>query len=199
MFSTRCLAALLLFGTVTVAVAKTPTDTVERFHAVLTTSMDEAAKLGCEGRLKKMQPAVNDAFDLQFIAERALRRHWKTLDDAQHASFASALERSVVTTYATEFASPGAARFATTGIETLPNGDAVVHTTLTPQKGSVVSLDYVLREREGQWRIVNVLAEGVSDLALRATQYDGLIKSAGFPALMTRLEEQTTALKGRCP
>ena len=143
-------------------------------------------------------PAVKDAFDLPFIAERTLRRHWKTLDATQREAFSAALERSVITTYATEFASPDAVRFTTGKTDTMANGDAVVHATLSPQKGDAVALDYVLKSREGDWKVVNVLAEGVSDLALRATQYDGLMKSAGFPALMTRLDEQTAKLKARC-
>jgi len=45
---------------------------------------------------------------------------------------------------------------------------------------------------------VNVLADGVSDLALRATQYDSLFKSQGFEALMSKLYQQTRQLKARC-
>lgn len=198
MFRTRLLLALALLGAATGAVAGASADTVDRFHATLTASMQEAKKLGCEGRIAKLMPAVKDAFDLPFIAERTLRRHWKTLDATQREAFSAALERSVITTYATEFASPDAVRFTTGKTDTMANGDAVVHATLSPQKGDAVALDYVLKSREGDWKVVNVLAEGVSDLALRATQYDGLMKSAGFPALMTRLDEQTAKLKARC-
>lgn len=198
MFRTRLLLTLALLGAATGALAGAPADTVDRFHATLTASMQEAKKLGCEGRIEKLAPAVKEAFDLPFIAERTLRRHWKTLDATQREAFSAALERSVVTTYATEFASPDAVRFTIGKTDTMVNGDAVVHATLAPQKGDAVALDYVLKNREGGWKVVNVLAEGVSDLALRATQYDGLMKSAGFPALMTRLDEQTAKLKARC-
>lgn len=161
--------------------------------------MTRSAKLGCEGRLKLMQPAVDATFDLPFIAERALRRHWKTLDESQHIAFAAALRDSVITTYATEFAQPGAVTFATGNTEMLPNGDALVHTTLTPHDRSALALDYVLKPRNAHWQVVNVLADGVSDLALRATQYDGLIKAEGFQALMGKLDSQTRKLKARCP
>ena len=180
------------------APATTPTDTVSAFHATITDAMTHSAKLGCEGRLKLMRAAVDETFDLPFIAERALRRHWKTLDGSQHVAFTAAMRTSVITTYATEFAAPGAVTFATGSTEALPNGDAVVHTTLTPHDGTALTLDYVLKPRNEHWQVVNVLADGVSDLALRATQYDGLMKGEGFTALMGKLDAQTQTLKARC-
>ena len=175
-----------------------PAEVISRFHQTLADAMSRSAKLGCEGRVKLLQPAVDETFDLPFIAERALRRHWKTLAANDQVSFTATLRSSVVTTYATEFAKPDAVDFATGSSDTLPNGDVVVHATLATRQGNAVALDYVMREREGRWQIVNVLAEGVSDLALRATQYDGLMKSEGFAALMAKLDEQTAKLKARC-
>lgn len=172
--------------------------TVSAFHATLTDTMSRSGKLGCEGRTAAVQPMVEATFDLPFLAERALRRHWKTLDATQREAFTAALRRSVVSTYATEFASPGAVQFATGKSETLANGDALVHTTLTPRGGSAITLDYVLKARGEGWQVVNVLADGVSDLALRATQYDGLMKTQGFAALMGKLDAQTAQLLARC-
>jgi len=178
--------------------ASLPAATVTAFHETLTDAMSRSAKLGCEGRMQLVQPAVDATFDLPFLAERALRRHWKTLDAAQRERFAAALRTSVVTTYATEFATPGAVGFATGSNSLLASGDALVHTTLTPSDSSAIKLDYVLKPRGERWQVVNVLADGVSDLALRATQYDGTLKNEGFEALMGKLDAQTKALKARC-
>lgn len=191
--------ALLALSAACPAAAAGPADTITGFHATLTEAMSRSAKLGCEGRTRLVQPAVEATFDLPFLAERALRRHWKTLDETQRSRFAAALHRSVISTYATEFAAPDAVSFATGKSETLANGDALVHSTLTPKGGSAISLDYVMKPRGERWQVVNVLADGVSDLALRATQYDSLFKARGFEALMTRLDAQTQQLKARCP
>ena len=73
-----------------------------------------------------------------------------------------------------------------------------MRTSLKPQTANAVSLDYVMKRRNERWQVVNVLAEGVSDLALRATQYDGLMKREGFAALIARLDTQTQTVKARC-
>lgn len=203
MFSTRmALRGLALCAsiasTAAAALPAAPADVVNTLHSSLTETMTQSAKLGCEGRLKRLQPVVEASFDLPFVAERALRRSWKTLDEAQRQRFTAALRRSFITTYATEFSTPGAVTFATGSSEPLANGDVLVHSTLTPNGGSAITLDYVLRQRAEHWQVVNVLADGVSDLALRATQYEGLMKSSHFDALIARLDAQTQTLRSRC-
>lgn len=202
----RTLIALIGFGFVLavaspkalMAAARQPAEVVSSFHDTLTEAMTRSAKLGCEGRIKLVTPAVDQTFDLPFLTERTLRRAWKTLSEPQRATFAAALRASVIATYATEFSQPDSVHFTTGSSESLANGDAVVHAVLTPRQGSPVTLDYVLKARGDSWQIVNVLAEGVSDLALRATQYDGLMKDQGFEALIARLDAQTQKLKARC-
>lgn len=178
--------------------ASAPADTVSTFHQTLSETMARSAKLGCEGRIAKLGPAVDAAFDLPFIAERSLRRHWKNLDEAQRQQFTAALRTSVVTTYATEFATPGSVTFSTGSSEAQSNGDALVHTSLKPRDDAAISLDYLLKPHGEHWRVVNVLADGVSDLALRASQYDSLMKKEGLPALLARLDSQTQQLLSRC-
>lgn len=183
---------------VTAGAASSAEAVVTALHTSLTDAMTRSVKLGCEGRLKLLQPSVDQTFDLPFVAERALRRHWKRLDSSQQQAFTAALRRSFSTTYATEFSSPGSVEFTTGNSEILSNGDVLVHTSLTPKGSNAITLDYVLKPHGSEWRVVNVMADGVSDLALRATQYDGMMKSQGFDALMARLEQQTQTLKARC-
>ncbi|MBX9929919.1 MAG: ABC transporter substrate-binding protein, partial [Gemmatimonadaceae bacterium] len=55
-------------------------------------------------------------------------------------------------------------------IERVPAGSYEA-TVWHERAGAPVTLDYVLHDTAGEWRIINVIAEGVSDLALRSTQY----------------------------
>lgn len=203
MFRTRTLLFALALCTVApstaLALAPQPADVINGFHTTLSDAMNRSAKLGCEGRTKLVTPAVDQTFDLPFLAERVMRRFWKSLDAGQRDAFLQSLRSSVIATYATEFSQAGSVNFETRSTESLANGDAVVHAVLTPKDRGPVTLDYVLKPRGDSWQVVNVLAEGVSDLALRATQYDGLMKTEGFDALVTKLETQTQKLKARCP
>lgn len=178
--------------------AAIPTEAISEFHATLTQAMARGPKLGCAGRLQLMEPAVEATFDLPLLAEKSLRRHWHTLDGAQRAAFVATLKQSIVTTYATEFSKPDTVRFAMGESEPLPNGDVLVHSQLIPTDRDALSLDYVLKPRGSQWRVVNVLADGVSDLALRAAQYDAAMKQDGLDSLRQKIEAQTQQMRTRC-
>jgi phospholipid transport system substrate-binding protein len=53
-----------------------------------------------------------------------------------------------------------------------------------------VTLDYLLREAFGKWRIINVIAKGVSDLSLKRADYGAVINSQGFSSLIEKLKKQ---------
>jgi phospholipid transport system substrate-binding protein len=45
----------------------------------------------------------------------------------------------------------------------------------------------VLTKNGEEWHIVNVVAEGVSDLALKRSEYDGIIAAEGIDSLVAKL------------
>ena len=72
----------------------------------------------------------------------------------------------------------------------------LVRAKLTDANGNMVSLDYLLHQRDEAWRIINVIAEGVSDLSLKRADYAAVLKNEGFEQLMTRIEAPVDALSG---
>jgi len=52
--------------------------------------------------------------------------------------------------------------------------------------------------RDGeQWRIVNIVVDGVSDLALKRAEYGRLMDAGGFQAVLDELAQQTERLRAR--
>jgi len=56
-----------------------------------------------------------------------------------------------------------------------------------------VHLDYVLHRSSRGWRIVNVVADGVSDLALKRVEYTAVLRKRGFESLLSDLEHKIAA------
>jgi phospholipid transport system substrate-binding protein len=59
-----------------------------------------------------------------------------------------------------------------------------------PRGEPPVRFDYVLRQTKDGWRIVNVLADGVSDLALKRVEYRAILQRDGFQGLIDMLKEK---------
>ena len=54
--------------------------------------------------------------------------------------------------------------------------------------------NYLLRVNNGNWLILNVIAQGVSDLALKRADYAAVIKAEGFDALIDRINKKVTEM-----
>jgi phospholipid transport system substrate-binding protein len=69
-------------------------------------------------------------------------------------------------------------------------GRILVQTQLIKSDGGQVQLDYVLHRVGSPWRIINVVADGASDLALKRADYTSFLKSNGFDPLLIKLNEK---------
>lgn len=168
---------------------------VTALHSALETPPQDAHP-SCSTRLKALEPVVATVFDTDAIARLVLRGHGSALSAAQRAAFLSALRDNIALSYARHFAGGTNQAFAIGGEE--PQGRFVRIRAHLPRSGQpAMTFDYLLHEAGG-WRIVNVFADGVSDAALRRTQYDSLIGERGIDGLIGFVESQNNDLRREC-
>ncbi len=168
---------------------------VENLHAALLQTMSQADELGYRGRYTQLDPILNEAFDFDTIARIAAGRHWKDVTPQDKAAFLDAFKRLSVATYAVRFSGFSGERFETVGVEA-KRGNQLVKTALLKEDGASVSLDYLLHNKDGNWQIVNVIAEGVSDLSLKRADYTAVIAHDGMQTLVAKLNEKTASYGG---
>ncbi len=170
--------------------AQNPAGVINDFHGALIEGMQGGAELGCKGRAKKLEAVIDKTYDIGFLAEKVLRRDWKNLSAKQRKQFTDTLHDLVITTYAFEFASFNDESFETLKTQDMSQGRKLVRTRLLIPGDPAVSFDYLLQNRGGQWRVVNVITEGISDLAVRAQQYSQALKERGFDGMISWLRGQ---------
>ena len=197
----RCVAgvaaAVLLAGT-SFASDAPPAAPVETLHRtlieIMRTSSGSADGGSAASRERSLAPVVREIFDLGRLARVALGSHWNALDSRQHARMVAVVSRYTAASYAARFDGYSGERFETTGTRPLRRGRVLVRTLLHPSDGEPVRLDYVVQPAQDGWRIANVVANGVSELALRRAEYDAVMAAEGFEALIGRLEHQIADL-----
>ena len=75
--------------------------------------------------------------------------------------------------------------------------DHVVRTEIIPRSGDKHTLDYVMRDTGGLWKVVDVLADGsVSRVAVQRSDFRRLLTKGGAPALAESLRTKSAALSG---
>ncbi len=166
---------------------------VEKLHESLLVAMNGGAQLGFKGRAELLAPVLESSFDFESICRIVTGRYWKNASDDQKARFTSAFKKLSVATYASNFSSFSGEKFQTEGSEA-DHEALIVRTTLRPAKNEPVTLNYLLRPSNDGWRIMNVVAQGVSDLSLKRADYTAVIKNEGFDSLINRLEKKTVEM-----
>ncbi len=165
-------------------------DVVDNLHSALLAVMNDGKKIGFKGRFDQLTPVITASFDLPFIAKTAMGRHWDTLDPSQKSRFVETFRRLSIATYAANFDSYSGERFKVVSEKELDHGQFQVRSQLIKSDGGEVSIDYILRPVDRQWRIINVIGNGVSDLALKRADYTQFLKTNGFDALLGKLNEK---------
>ncbi len=165
-----------------------PVAVVESLHEGIIKAWRSYA--GFEDRYRSLEPVVGSVFDLQAMSSLVLGPAGTKLDQAQRRRFTDTFRRLTVSTYASRFSGYKGERFETREQRDLPGGQQFVRTDLVKQNGEQVRLDYLLHWRNERWQIVNVIAKGVSDLAIKRSEYGRVMRGDGFEALIERLERQ---------
>lgn len=186
----RCVAVLAIVWTALPAVAdpNSAAAVVEHFHDSLKAAL---ATDGFEARRALLAEPIESAFDIATIARISVGAHWRELDDTQRAELIRTLGDLIIATYAARFDSDNGQTFETVDAHETKPGRTLVRTKLHLKDRDDVSLDYMLREKDGVPIIYNVIADGVSDLSLRRAEYSAIIDRDGFEGLLAALREST--------
>jgi phospholipid transport system substrate-binding protein len=163
---------------------------VEKFHAELIAVMKEGKQLGYAGRYDKLYNPVINSHDLAKIARIVVGKEWEKLSEAQQQQLADVFVRLSVSSYAHNFKDYSGESFVFDSEEETARGGVVVHSHLTIPDDKPVKFDYMLKEKGNSWRIINIIANGVSDLALKRSEYTTILQREGFDALIAKINEK---------
>lgn len=187
-FFAACLLGLTAIGS---AVAgETAKQVVDKFQAELIDVMKNGKKLGYSGRYEKLNGAVSSSHDLAKIARIVVGKEWEKLNADQQQKLTDVFSRLSVASYAHNFKDYAGESFAVDSEEQTARGGVVVHSHLSIPDEKDVKFDYMLKEKGDSWRIINIIANGVSDLALKRSEYTTILQREGFDALIAKINEK---------
>jgi phospholipid transport system substrate-binding protein len=168
---------------------------IDGLHEALIDVMKNAKTLGYEGRAAKLTPVIPRYFDVAFMAEKSVGLYWKKATETERTRYLEAFLRFMVANYAGQFDGYTGQSFQTLGEDPARMDTKIVRSKLIDPGDEDVELNYRMHEVDGSWKIIDVYLDGtVSELALRRSEFSGIVKRENFDALITALDQKIAKL-----
>lgn len=115
-----------------------------------------------EAKIDKIRSIVNEIFDYTELSKRTLGREWAKFNAPQQGEFVKLFSDLLEKTYADRLLSYSDEKVVFEKESLLREGQAEVTSNVLTGDGKKIPLDYRLIQKDGNWRVYDVIIEGIS-------------------------------------
>ena len=139
-------------------------------------------------RRAKLEEIIGRRFDYAEMAKRTLASHWKGLSAEKQEEFVALFQQFLANSYAGNV--DGYSGEQVEYLKEREKGEfAEVQTKVVSSKVQI-PLDYRLLKKDGEWRVYDVVIDGVSLMKNYRGQFSRIIDSSSFEALLDKLRSK---------
>jgi phospholipid transport system substrate-binding protein len=163
-------------------------ETIEEVLAVL---RDESRPT--EDRIRSLEQIVYGRFDLYVMSRLVLARNWKRFSEEQKKQYVEEFKKYLTNSYGNRIERYDQQEVEIVGEREEPRGDVVVQTKILGGEFEGALVDYRLRKQESDWRVIDVVIEGISMVSNYRDQFKSIVSSGGPELLLEKLREKNAA------
>jgi phospholipid transport system substrate-binding protein len=164
---------------------------VQAFYDTLLDTMKQGKSLGSEGRYRKLEPAVQQTFDLPVMTRFAAGPKWSSFSPVEQQQVIKAFSRMSVATYAKNFDSYDGQSFTVDPNVQTRGADKLVKTQLIQKGKAPIDLTYRMRGT----KVIDVYYQGsVSQLTTQRSDFSATVASSGAAGLVKKLDALSDSL-----
>lgn len=183
-------------GATETATGDTPVEVVKRLNASLQKVLEDAEQLGYNGRVERLSPILDAAFDFDYMARKTVGQRWSTLSPEEQKRWVQVFAELTKATYAGRFDRFSGQTFELVDEQRGANDSVVVRSKVVSPGEEDVDLSYRLGKTPAGWKVIDVYFKGtVSELAMRRADYSSVLKRDGFEALVARVNQKIAELR----
>lgn len=168
---------------------------VAGFQQGLLGAMKDARTLGIKGRADRLMPFIETAFNLPVMIATASAPFWQGATAEQRAALVESFSRMSIASAATLFDSYSGETFRIAGTRKGNGPTLLVDTQIVRPKRDPVNITYVAANIRGRWWIVDIIVGGgISELTVRRSEYQSILKEGGVASLVATLSRKAENL-----
>jgi len=157
-------------------------------------SMRAGPAVSMTERYRDLEPVIERVYALPLVTRLSVGPEWTNLSPDQQKELIVAFTRYTAANYAYNFRDFEGQKFEIEDNVLSRGEEKIVRTRIIPPHDTPVSLDYRMREVDGIWKIIDVSANGVSELALHRSDFSAAIAAGGAPVLIAHLNKVSDGL-----
>jgi len=152
-------------------------------------------ELPAERRLEEFRRLFIESFDVATISRFALGRYWRRASKSQRQECGRLFSDYIVNTYSARLGQYSGEKVVVGETRNDRKRDRIVASKIVPPEGKPVRLDWRLRRRGEDFKIVDVIIEGVSMAITQRDAFASVIRRGGGK-VESLLEELRSKVRG---
>jgi phospholipid transport system substrate-binding protein len=168
-------------------------------RAVIAETVDEVLAVlrdkskSTEDRIRSLEQIVYGRFDLYVMSRLVLARNWKRFSEEQKEQYVAEFKQYLTNSYGNRIERYDQQEVEIIGEREEPRGDVVVKTKILGGEFEGALVDYRLRKHDSEWRVIDVVIEGISMVSNYRDQFKSIVSSGGPELLLEKLKEKNAA------
>ena len=139
---------------------------------------------------KKDQTTETRISEIESLAYEILARNWKKMDKAKRKEFVVEFKRHLSRTYGTRLDRYEQEEVDVYGAQVEVRNDVSVKTRILGGQFDGAEIAYRLRNRRDEWKIIDVVIEGVSLVSNYRSQFKEVLNGGSIEDLLVRLRDK---------
>lgn len=149
-------------------------------------------KVSLEERERRFQKLLNDGFAMRLIGRFVVGRYWKAMTPDQQAEYQHLFSTWVLKSYSARLGGYTGQEFKIDRTVKAGQKDVFVRTMIEQPGAQPLRADWRVRQFMGEYKVIDVVVEGVSMLSTQRAEYTAVLREHGPEGLIEALQVRLT-------
>ncbi len=144
-----------------------------------------------ENREARFRDLLSAGFDMPFIARFVLGKHWRKATPQQRSDYQALFTEFILQSYSRRMGGYSGETFTVAGARAAGKKDVMVKTRIVQPGGLAIKADWRVRPLNGQYKIIDIMVEGVSMAVTQRSEFNSVVRQRGIQGLLEALRART--------
>lgn len=143
-------------------------------------------------KTSSFEKLLKDSFDMKTIGRFSLGRYWRSATAEQKKEYQKLFQNMILKVYSQRFSDYQGQKFEARSFRVDSEKDTLVLSYIIPDEGPEVEVEWRVRYKNGKYKVVDIIVEGVSMSVTQRSDFGSVIQRGGgnVQALLSYLRDE---------